>query len=114
VLARLVDTVGGGWMCGPDMSTAVEGRTGDACAFASGGGPVVDDRALVAVIGLGGGWIGFGSNVDAQQVVLGVWADTVTGDRAEASYTIGGGDPQGRLPYGWPRAVAPAALLAED
>jgi hypothetical protein len=113
VLAGLVTALSSGWLCGPEVANVVEGREGEACAFLSGGAGKAPDRALVALVGIKGRFLGFGSHGGVQDAVLEMWADTVTGVRNEDHYTQRTAG-LGRLPRGWPVGVPPAVLLAED
>jgi hypothetical protein len=113
VLAELVTTLQGGWMCGPELLTTVEGASGDGCAFLSAGSGAVDDNAWVALFDTEGAVIGFASNGAVQGAVLEMWAETVTGERNKDSYTIGGAQGASGLPRGWPVSIPPSSLLEE-
>ena len=113
VLAELVATLQGGWMCGPGVLDTIEGGSGDGCAFLSAGSSPVDDNAWVAVFDLEGGLLGFASNGGTQGAVLEIWAETVTGARNRDTYTLGGAQGASGLPRGWPVGIPPAALLEE-
>ena len=110
VLADLVTTLSSGWMCGPDLASALDGREGAACAFLSGGSGAVEGTANIVLIGTKGGFIGFGANGGAQAEALTQWAEVVTGDRSADDHAT---SDEG-LPRGWPRAVPPSALIDES
>jgi hypothetical protein len=113
VLAELVATLQGGWVCGAGVLDTVEGGSGDGCAFLSAGTGPVDDNAWVAVFDVEGGMVGFASNGDTQGGLLEIWAETVTGARNADQYTFGGQQGASGLPRGWPVGIPPAALLEE-
>lgn len=113
VMAGLVTALSSGWLCGPSIGAAIEGRDDGGCAFVSGGTGVVEDRAFVAILGMKGRLFGFGSNGPVVDTVLETWAGTITGDVRGVDYTQSAAG-LGRKPKGWPIGVPPAVLLAED